>query len=315
MNYINANVAGIPFAISEVEARYQFLDYIRQSIFFAPETIKAEGVIQRFSTNGKKDDKAGWCVFYGTAGAFGDWRTGESYRWHAERYQRLPKAEQKRIQRQLENIKKEQQEERDVECERIAQQARDDIECFDFATPNHPYLLEKGIQPHGTLVDFHNALIIPMYWRREIVSYQRIFPKRLPDGTNKRFLKGGRKKDCYYPIADTGTGDLLICEGFATGASLHECTGHAVIVAFDAGNLLPVSSFMRERYPTRKIILCADDDYRTEGNPGLTKAKAAADAINAYLAIPHFGENRPEGATDFNDLHQLMKGGQSCFKC
>ena len=31
------------------------------------------------------------------------------------------------------------------------------------------------------------------------------------------------------------------CEGWATGASLHIATGHTVIAAMDAGNLMPVA--------------------------------------------------------------------------
>lgn len=42
-----------------------------------------------------------------------------------------------------------------------------------------------------------------------------------------------------------------------------------------------------------------------DANPGLTKARAAALAVGGFLAVPDFGANRPDGATDFNDLHQL----------
>ena len=72
---------------------------------------------------------------------------------------------------------------------------------------------------------------------------------------------------------------------------------------------------MREQYPNRKIILWADDDYQRvdqNGYPeniGIIKATEAAQAVNGYLAVPDFGPNRPAGATDFNDLHQMMKGG------
>ena len=40
------------------------------------------------------------------------------------------------------------------------------------------------------------------------------------------------------------------------------------------------------------------------GNPGFQKATLAAMAVGAKLAIPEFGEPRPEGATDFNDMAQ-----------
>ena len=50
------------------------------------------------------------------------------------------------------------------------------------------------------------------------------------------------------------------------------------------------------------LIVCADDDVKTKGNPGLTKATAAALAVGGKLAVPDFGDNRPDGATDFNDM-------------
>jgi putative DNA primase/helicase len=46
---------------------------------------------------------------------------------------------------------------------------------------------------------------------------------------------------------------------------------------------------------------CADDDAKS-GNPGLTKAREAAQAVGAIVAVPDFGDDRPKGTTDFNDL-------------
>ena len=55
-------------------------------------------------------------------------------------------------------------------------------------------------------------------------------------------------------------------------------------------------------FPNAEIILCADDDLATEGNPGLTKATVAAIAVAGRLAVPDFGNERPDGVTDFNDM-------------
>jgi putative DNA primase/helicase len=75
-------------------------------------------------------------------------------------------------------------------------------------------------------------------------------------------------------------------------------------MAFNAGNLLPVARALRGDFPDLRLIVCADDDAKTPGNPGLTKAREAAQAVGGLLAVPDFGSNRPEGATDFNDLHR-----------
>jgi putative DNA primase/helicase len=76
-------------------------------------------------------------------------------------------------------------------------------------------------------------------------------------------------------------------------------------VAFNAGNLEAVATALRIKHPALKIIIAADDDHQTDGNPGLTKATAAAQAVSGLLAVPVFVAGRPDKATDFNDLHQL----------
>lgn len=42
-------------------------------------------------------------------------------------------------------------------------------------------------------------------------------------------------------------GPLLIAEGFSTGATVRELTGHTAIVAFNAGNLGKVAQVYREQ--------------------------------------------------------------------
>jgi hypothetical protein len=119
----------------------------------------------------------------------------------------------------------------------------------------------------------------------------------------KKFLAGGATGGGSYVIGEPSTpGPLCIGEGFATSASIHEATGYAVVVAFSASNLEPVAKLWRAQAPNRAVVLCADDDYKTEGNPGLAHAIEAARAIKAVLAVPIFGVDRPDGATDFNDL-------------
>jgi putative DNA primase/helicase len=81
---------------------------------------------------------------------------------------------------------------------------------------------------------------------------------------------------------------LLICEGWATGATLHEESGHPVLCAMNAGNLLPVAKAARAAWPGADLLICADNDRKTEGNPGLTAATAAAKATGARLAVPEF---------------------------
>lgn len=63
------------------------------------------------------------------------------------------------------------------------------------------------------------------------------------------------------------------------------------------------SPALRNKYPTLKIIIAADDDHQTPGNPGMTKATAAVQATGATLAVPVFkATTSANDMTDFNDL-------------
>ena len=139
-------------------------------------------------------------------------------------------------------------------------------------------------------------LLIPLRDGAELHSLQTI----AADG-GKRFLPGGRVAGCYFSIGKPGD-TVCIAEGYATGATIHEATGYLVAVAFNAGNLEAVARKVRERLPEARIILCADDDAGTAGNPGVTKATQAARAVGGFVAVPDFGDDRPQEATDFNDL-------------
>lgn len=192
----------------------------------------------------------------------------------------------------------------------IAEQLRRQLEAAEAsarrwagATPvgEHPYLSTKGVQAHGLRVEAGHTLLIPL---RDAVGKLHSLQSIAPDGS-KRFMPGGRVKACYHAIGRP-TGRLVVCEGYATGATLHEDTGSAVAIAFNSGNLLPVAKALRAKFPCITLVVAADDDWKTQGNPGLTAATEAARAVGGLLAVPNFGDlPRGDKDTDFNDLHQL----------
>ncbi len=118
---------------------------------------------------------------------------------------------------------------------------------------------------------------------------------------SKRFLKDGKKKACYHSIGKPQT-LIYICEGYATGASVYEATGDAVVVALDSGNLMAVAQSIMTKYPDIKLVICADNDVN---RTGIKKANEAAKLVNAYVVMPDFAESKTDTLTDFNDLHQL----------
>ena len=168
------------------------------------------------------------------------------------------------------------------------------------ACTEHPYLTTKAVQAHGVRSDASGALLVPM---RDTAGTLHSLQTITADG-EKRFLSGGRVKGCYHAIGKPKGGALIVCEGYATGASIHDATGQAVAVAFNAGNLEAVAVALHAKHPALKIVVAADDDHQTEGNPGITKATAAAQAVDGVVAVPDFGTDRPGRATDFNDLAQ-----------
>ena len=168
------------------------------------------------------------------------------------------------------------------------------------APVDHPYLVRKQIQPHGAR-EHHGALVLQVIADGDLCSLQFI-----PADGPKRFLSGGRVKGGYFGLGDFESPGAVIyvAEGFATSATVHEATGAPVAVAFSAGNLASVATSLRTAYPDAALVICADDDVNTAGNPGLTKAREAAHAVDGALAVPDFGDSRPDRATDFNDLHR-----------
>lgn len=267
-----------------------------------PPTIEADGSLHRFSTSGKRGDDSGWYVLHPdgiAAGVFGCWRNGWSQTWSSKPDTAMTQAEREAHRQRIKAMKAQ----RDAEQAQRQQQAGQTAAAlWQAAAPamQHEYLARKGIQPHGARCD-GQRLVIPL---RDVDGTLHSLQTIAPDG-DKRFMPGGRVAGCYHSMGKP-QGVLVVCEGFATGASIHEATGYAVAVAFNAGNLLPVAQALHGKYPALRIIVAADDDWHTDGNPGLTKATEAAQAVGGDLSKPDFGDSRPEKATDFNDLHQLL---------
>ncbi len=203
-------------------------------------------------------------------------------------------------------LQAEQEQERLLTSEQVSQRATAELNHATAASRQHPYLVKKGIGPHGLRLSKQGDLLVPAQdIQGQIWTLQRI----KADGT-KLFSKGGKKLGCFYWIGPQGTQlsrtqDILLCEGFATGASLYEALAKPVVVCFDAGNLLPVAKAVRQVYPLQRIILAADNDQYTDTNTGQLKAAAVRSTVdNVFMALPQF-EDVTTRPTDFNDLHQL----------
>jgi phage/plasmid primase-like uncharacterized protein len=295
-----------------------FADAMRSAGLSPPDAIEP-GRFHRFPGDGKVNgNTAGWAKLFddGRGGVFGDFSTGLVESWQAEHPRPLRQSERKAFWRKVEESKAQAETKLKKEHEQAARIAAKRWHAATPARADHPYLVRKGVQAHGIRQD-GDDLVIPMRdTSGKLCSLQFI----APDGS-KKFLPGGRVRGCYYAIGNPD-GTVCVAEGYATAATIHEATGCAVAAAFNAGNLEPVAVALRDKLHKKcedeLIVICADDDNRTIGNPGLTKATEAALAvgISARLAVPDFGNDRPDGATDFNDLaqHAGPEPIQRCIK-
>lgn len=278
-----------------------FQEAIRAAGLEPPDCIEP-GRMMRFPGHGKgSGNRSGWCRLFPdlAGGVFGDWSTGFSEAWQAgapespaDRKRWL--AEIEKAKREAERARHEAQSKARERAERIWQRARP-------APADFPYLVRKGVMPHVARLH-KNRLLIPV---RDSAGALHSLQFIRPDGS-KRFLPNGAKAGHYCSIGRP-RGSVIVAEGFATAASIHEATGAAVAVAFDAGNLERVAHAIRAKLPDCRLVIAADDDRSTPGNPGLTKAREAAEAAGAEVIAP----GQPG---DFNDLLQSA-GPEAVARC
>ncbi|WP_232430926.1 toprim domain-containing protein [Pseudomonas massiliensis] len=280
-------------------AELVFLQVLQQNFGLLSFVPVADGELHRFRVpEDRPGSRNGWYVLHAdglAAGAFGSWKTGESRTWSSR--EPADACEAKAMREQIAQ----------AVAKRDAERRRRQLAAAEYAArlwrdarradPAHPYLVRKRIRPYS-LRQRGAELLIPLYADGELVNLQRI----RPDGS-KRFLFGGRIRGTYSPLGNiNGKKPLLVCEGWATGATLMDL-GYTVACAMNAGNLKAAAVALRARYPGVVMIVAGDDDRLTDGNPGRAAAEDAAHAASALVAFPDWPDDCPASLTDFNDLH------------
>jgi putative DNA primase/helicase len=218
---------------------------------------------------------------------FGNWSTGDKGEWFADKP--TDKAELARWHKEAKAVQAKANREQVKAWQESAIRAR--TMWFDMAdNPDlmHPYLVKKRLKPCG-LKQINDILLVPVYSLidNKIQTLQRIYPKKLPHGTDKMFLDGGNSKG-YFAARRYKEGEqIVISEGWATSQSLaqqwHIDGWH--VVCFSTGNMLNAAKAMRKRHPFATIIIAADNDASGAGQVAST---AAAKAIGASVTMPTF---------------------------
>lgn len=242
------------------------------------------------------------------SGAYGIWGRLDKTKIETD-WTGIDELERIRMQKQLAEQEQREEAKRRDRAEKASRRAKE-----QYLAAKHkgvsPYLEKKGVEPERDLrFQDDGTLLVPMLRydhepKPELKGLQKIGP----DGS-KRFNSGMAKEGTAFLLGvKPKKGEaILICEGLATGLSIRVGVGRSrpVFVAFDAYNLVPVAKLLRALYPDSALVFCADDDYKTDGNPGRAKANQAAElAGNASVMWPTFKARTDQPWTDFNDLHK-----------
>jgi putative DNA primase/helicase len=273
--------------------------------------IIADGRLHRFTPPGDKSGSdAAWYVFHSDfppSGAFGSWKSGLNVKWTTDSKEPLTWEQKETLKKRMAADKKRKQaQEKELHSE--AKRKAKEIWDLSFPLPaDHPYLLKKKILGHSAKL-YKDMIAVPVQIDAEIVGLQFIHPTG-----EKVILTGTPQKGAYFTFGPLAGSKIVLCEGFATGATIYEATGLSTVIAFHAGNLEHVGRGLRERLPNCEIIIAADDDRLTEKpikNPGIHYATKAAALIRAEKRRPIFMDGFLGNPTDFNDLAILYGNGE-----
>lgn len=256
-------------------------------------------------------------------GSFGYWKGSENnaqkVEWKKEWVDNLtPEQKQAMADAHRASIKKA-EEERKREIEYCANQAQTNWLKLK-TTGESGYLVKKQVGAFG--VKYHpkkDMTVVPVQDSKGKLFALQLIRHGLKEGSKipaKQFWPRGAEIKGHFHVIGTlaGAKTIFIAEGYATAASIHQATNAPVVVAFNANNLTPVTKEIAKAHKYAKLIVCADDDYLTDGNPGVTQAQNAALSIGGEWIKPDFvvagiDIRNGEKFTDFNDLHTHPQGG------
>ena len=261
-----------------------------------PSEIIADGKLHRCPTQAKPHKQNGAYIAHLDTPAtlwWCNWESVEQGTFTEAEERTLSLAEREALQQRQAAVKQQRETEFAQRQAAAAQKAQSELNASAFCSPEHPYLQRKGVPP---LVDVrqnrNGLLLIPV---RDASGNVQTLQRIAPDG-EKRFLTGGKVHGGHFVIQGKPEKPLAVCEGYATGASIHLACNCTVYVAFSANNLPAVAGIARSKFPDTPIHICADND-----EAGRCKGQEAAQMAQARFILPAFTTGT---GTDFNDLHQ-----------
>jgi putative DNA primase/helicase len=293
------------------ESTHEILQQFRRALIarniIPPDVIEGDGRIHRadVDSGGRKGKGDASYILHldgVPAGSITNWRDGlGAQNWRADIGRTLTPDEEiaQRARIKAQQVQRETDtHNRHAEC---ATKAVALWEKCRNTTQENQYLQRKKCPALG-VKSLRATLVVPV---RGIDGALRGLQYIAPDGT-KKFSTGINKIGAFHWLRPPtiNTRAIVIGEGYSTMASAAQALDltHAVCCAFDCGNVEPVARAVRNTNGQATIIIAADDDHATAGNPGLTHATRAARAVGGLVAVPQFTKPRNEKATDFNDM-------------
>lgn len=269
-----------------------------------PDEIILDGQLRRFRTDPKKHDRSGWYVGHADGICtmiWGDWRQGIEQTIKADTGRKLTVADEMAHVARVAAAKAA----RDLERKKQNEAAASTVEIIwsegAAASPEHPYLKRKGIQPHGAKITGDGRLMVPLFDSDgALASLQYIDAEG-----GKLYHPGGSVggKFCIIGTLDV-PGVLYVAEGFATAATIHEVSNRPVIVAYSASNLVPVTGTLRDLYgQSQDIVIVADNDA---SGVGQKYAEQACAKYGARMVMPSIQGDANDYAQAGHDLAGLL---------
>jgi len=284
------------------------------------------GRMQRCKVDGDQE-KRGWYSLHEIrtdagdtliVGSYGVWRGLDNGAMKVQLRERELSADQRGVLRaRFAEDRKRADQLRQLEADRAARRAQ---ALWSKLSPSgdSEYLERKGVGAYGVRFSPKTgAAAVPACDAAGRIHGLQILRDKCTERQKaKQFWPAGMiKRGHFHLFGGSPVLLVLVAEGYATAASLHAATGHPVACAFVAGNLTPVCLALRKRYRGARILVCADDDSFTPGNPGITAASTAAVAVDGAWAAPQWSADsdlqraarhaKGDKLTDFNDLQHL----------
>ena len=263
---------------------------------FYPSEIIPNGKPNRFNRDSQDRKKSAWYVCFRNhtnsgeeffVCVYADWR--DQVKYHFVSGHSSTSEDKKKIEKQIRQASEKIEKDILKKQEEAAIDAEDQFNSF-FENGSSEYLKRKLLNHIPGIKYGQGFIAVPIFdTAGKLWGYQEIRDEKI-NNRDKNFRTGSRIKGNFFKI--NGSDQVVLCEGFATAASIHLATNFTVVCSFSANNLPNVAN----HFAGQNLIIAADND---ESGVGLEWAnKAALISSKFKVVLPE-----PGSGNDFNDIH------------